>query len=226
MVIPCLKQDHLIRVFDLVPPKDKSVEFVKGSVNDIEAIRTALDGVEGVVYMVLGRKADGSRAVDEIDANYDLSVKGLHRVLDAMKEAGLMRAVYASTLSVHHTRPGGACPNEDIPADSPSIYGFTKWLGELVCAYFARVHKMTLIALRLNGPVTREQWHKQCRAGHPNAHVAAPDIARAIIQALTAPVSGFHALFIAGDYEGKAINCARAREVLGWEPLERPGADR
>jgi nucleoside-diphosphate-sugar epimerase len=222
MVLPFLQQDHQLRVFDLAPPQDSSVQFCKGSVNDGHAVRSALSHIEAVVYMVMGRAADGSYAVHDIDLSYDLNVKGLHRVLHAAQGAGLTRAVYVSTLSVHGPRPAGKFPNEDIPCDAPGLYGFTKYLGELTCEYFVRVHKMTVIALRLNGPLTREDWQRQCQPGKPNPLTAAPDIARAISLALTAPVSGFHTLAISGDYEGKVVNCARAKQVLGWEPLERP----
>jgi len=221
MVMPYLKEKYGIRVFDVVPPSDPSVEHVNASVDDLAAIRGALEGIDAVVYMALGRHPDGSRATDDIDKNYDLSVKGLHRTLAAMKEAGLNRLVYTSTLSIHGSRPGGVAPSEDIPADAPSIYGFTKWLGELVCDYFSRVHAMATVALRLNGPVTREEWHRRCQPGHPNPLTAAPDVARAISLAARAPVSGFYALFISGDHEGKIINCARAKAILGWEALER-----
>ena len=34
--------------------------------------------------------------------------------------------------------------------------------------------------------------------------------------------TGFHAIFIAGDYEGSMIDCSRARSILGWVPQERP----
>jgi len=225
MVIPYLKQDNAIRVFDPLPPKDSSVEYVQGSVHDLPALRAALGGVDGVVYMTLGRNRDGSYAVQDIDSSYDLHVKGLHRVLAATKEAGLTRAVYTSSVSVHGTRPGGVCPSEDMACDAPDLYGFTKWMGELVCDYFARVHGLTVVSLRLNGPVTREEWHRRCRPGQPNPLVAAPDIASALLLGLTAPAKGFHTLFIAGDYEGKLVNCARAKQVLGWEPRERPLAE-
>jgi len=222
MVMPYLKQDHAIRVFDLVPPQDPSVEYARGSVNDTAAVQAALDGMESVVYMALGRNPDGSYAMADIDLNYDLSVKGLHRVLHAMKEAGLTRAVYTSTLSVHALQPSGVCASEDIPCDAPSLYGFTKALGERVCEHCARVYGLTVVSLRLNAPVPAEEWHRRCRPGQPNPAVAAPDVANALRLSLRAPVSGFLAFFIAGDYEGKIINCARAKSILGWEPLERP----
>ena len=220
--MPYLKQEHQIRVFDVAPPPDSSLEYVSGSVDDAGAIRDALDGIEAVIYMALGRKASGGYALDEIDLNYDVSVKGLHKVLQATTEAKVPRAVYTSTLSVHGSRPGGICASEDTPCDAAGVYGFTKWLGELVCDYFARTHGLTVVALRLNAPVAQDDWHRRCEPGRPNVITSAPDVARALSLALSAPVTGFHAVFISGDYDGKLINCARAKQLLGWEPLERP----
>jgi len=222
MVIPHLKRGLALRVLDPAPPQDASVEHVRGSANDPAAVRGALEGMEAVVYMALGRTPDGRYATSDIDLSYDLNLKGLHRVLHAAAEAGIMRAAATSTMSVHGTWPSGAAANEDTPCDARDLYGFTKGLAEQVCAYFARVRGMTVVALRLNGPVTAEDWHKSCRPGHPNTLTAAPDVASAIERALTVPLTGFHALSISGDYEAKRIDCARARRLLGWEPRERP----
>jgi nucleoside-diphosphate-sugar epimerase len=222
MVTPYLKEQHSLRIFDLVPPKDPSLEYVQGSVSDAAAIRAALDGIEGVVYMAMGRNSDGRYEVRDVGVNHDLHVTGLHRVLVLASEAKIARAVYTSSGSVHGTRPGGRVPSEDTPCDAPDVYGFTKWLGELVCEHFVRVRKMAIVSLRLNMPMPLEDWQKSCRPGRPATQTAAPDVASAISLGLTAPVTGFHTLSIAGDYEGKMVNCARAKQVLGWEPRERP----
>lgn len=220
--MPYLKEGNNLRVLDIVPPQDSSVSYVQGSVNDAGKVCEALCDIEGVLYMVLGRHPDGSRNLEDIGLSYELSVTGLHRFLQAMKEAGISRAVYASTLSVHDMRPGLRFQTEDMPCDAPTLYGFTKGLGEKVCEHFCRVHSMTIVSLRINNPVSREDWQSQCRPGLPCTGVSAPDLARAFLLGLKAPISGHHALFIAGDYEGKFISCKRARQVLNWEPMERP----
>jgi nucleoside-diphosphate-sugar epimerase len=198
------------------------VDYVSGSATDPAAVRHALEGMEAVVYMVMGRTPDGRYAMSDIDLSYDLNLKGLHQVLHAAAEGGIARAVATSTMSVHGPWPSGVVADEDTPCDAPDLYGFTKALAEQVCAYFARVRGMTVVALRLNGPVSVEDWHRNWRPDHPNTCTAAPDVAGAVALALAAPLVGFHALSISGDYEARRINCARAKLVLGWEPRERP----
>ncbi|MBM4042738.1 MAG: NAD-dependent epimerase/dehydratase family protein [Planctomycetes bacterium] len=222
LVIPYLKAEHALRVLDLVPPKDPAIEYVQGSVGDIAAVRSALHGIEGVAYMTMPRNTEGNYDVRDLDANYDLHVKHLHRVLLAAAEAGIRRAVYASSMSVYAYRPHGFAEGDDTPPDAADLYGFTKRLGEIVCDYFARAHKMAVVSLRLNNPVSLEDWQQAARAGRLVAQTAAPDVASAIALSLTAPVSGAHAMNIAGDYEGRRVRCARARDLLGWEPLARP----
>ena len=222
MVVPFLKQEHAIRVLDVVPPQDGSVEYVDGSALDPAAVALAVDGMEAVVYMALGRKTGGGYAFDDTDLNYDLNVKGLHRVLHGAAAAGVRRAVYAGTMSVHDRPPSGVYDTEDIPLNSSVVYGFTKGLGEHVCEWFARVHGLTAVVLRLYMPVARDEWHRKHPPSAPQAWTASPDVASAISLAATAALSGFHAVFISGDWEGKIVNCARAKALLGWEPLERP----
>ncbi len=222
MVTPYLKAEHTLRVLDPVAPKDPAVEHVQGSVADLAAVRRALDGIEGVVYMAMPRTREGGYDVRDIDVNYDIHVKHLHRVLLAATEAKIARAVYTSSMSVYGARPSGFPDGEDTPADAPDLYGFTKRLGEIVCDYFARVHKVAVVSLRLNGPMPLADWQRMVRAGHLLGQTAAPDVASAIALSLTAPLSGAHIFNITGDYVGRYCRCTRARQLLGWEPLARP----
>lgn len=222
MVTPYLKAEHTLRVLDLVPPKDPSVEFIQGSVADDAVVRRALEETEGVVYMAMARTSDGKYDCSSIDANYDIHVKHVHRVLLAAAEANIRRAVYTSSMSVYRHRPPGFPDGEDTPADATELYGFTKRLGEIVCDFFARVHNMTVVSLRLNGPMPLEDWQRAARAGRILGQTAAPDVARAISLSLTAPLSGAHIFNITGDYLGRYCRCTRAKELLGWEPLARP----
>jgi len=222
MVTPYLKKDHALRVLDPKPPKDPEIEYTAGSVADLAAIRRALEGMEGVVYMAMPRTQEGNYDCRDIDANYDIHVKHLHRVLLAAAEAKVTRAVYTSSMSVYLHRPPGFPDGEDTPPDATDLYGFTKRLGEVVCDYFARAHGMAVVSLRLNGPMPLEDWRRAAQAGHVLGQTAAPDVASAIALSLAAPLSGAHILNITGDYVGRYCRCGRAKELLGWEPLARP----
>ena len=226
MTLPYMKEHHNFRVLDLAPPKDKSIEYIQGAVTDVDIVQEALKGMDTFVYMVMLRPTSDRSSVADfpaIVANYDVNAKGLHIVLHAAREAGIRHGVYTSTFTVHE-RTRNSFPDEDIvPRDNPGVYGLTKSFGEQVCEYFAREHNMSLIALRITGPSTREQWlERRSQPKDPSVHIwwtDEEDLARAYLAAISVEHKGFDSVFIAGDYEQKEINLSKAKQLLGWEPL-------
>lgn len=229
-ITPYLKQQHQLRVLDLRPPKHEGVEFVEGSVADVPAIKRALDGVDAFVWLVMRKPQGGTlrdQDVETIEANYDVNCKGLHLTLFTAQEMGVLRGVYTSSMSVHYRKRDFYHAEEQTPLDTPTVYGLSKGFGELICQYFARWWDMNLVALRITGPRTREQYIDERRAprtpydGSRIFVTDEEDLARAYLGALETVQVGkgrFDAFFIAGDEAGEAHNLTKARRVLGWEP--------
>ena len=44
MTLPYMKKHHNFRVLDLAPPKDESIEYIQGSVTDVDIVQEALKG--------------------------------------------------------------------------------------------------------------------------------------------------------------------------------------
>ena len=82
---------------------------------------------------------------------------------------------------------------------------------------------MSIIALRITGPSTRQQWlEKRTQPKSNPVHIwwtDEEDLARAYLAAISISHTGFNAVFIAGDGEQKEINLSKAKQILGWEPL-------
>ena len=219
MIIPLMKERHQLRVLDLVPPADVTVEFVQGGVNDEAGLAVAMAGVEGVVYLAMGKDEKGN--IDSVGPAYDVNVKGVHQACRAALKAGARRFVYMSTLSVYGGPGDRYFGSEDEPPDSPTIYGFTKFLGEEVLRHFCERHGLNGFALRLNWPVPNDKWNEAVQKSPGCGATAGDDLARAILAALECEHSGFDAVFITGDHEGRKFNPAKAKRVLGWEPQRR-----
>jgi hypothetical protein len=86
---------------------------------------------------------------------------------------------------------------------------------------------MNLIALRITGPRTREQYlderanPRTPATGKPLFVTDEEDLATAYLAALDAVQTGhgrFDAFFIAGDEDEQDHNLSKAKRVLGWEP--------
>ena len=220
LVLPFLKQRHTLRVFDLKPPADTTVEYRHDSVLDYAAIARAAEGMDAVLYMVMN--VQFGPEIEIAESCFDLNVKGVYLALRAAQAAGIRHAVYCSSMSVYD----GALEvryffDEDMPPDARGMYGLTKRMGEEVCRNACYLYGMSVNALRLCMPLSREKWLAQAVAGKPGIATDAEDVARAMLAALEYR-NGFQAFMISGDYENRIMNMSKARRVLAWEPLARP----
>ncbi len=228
-VTPYLREHHTLRVLDLRAPSHDGVEYVEGSITDPEALGRALDGVDTFVNMVMKSPQGGAsneQNLTQIRENYEVNTLGLHLLLWTAQGMGIKRGVHTSTMSVHYRERPFFGSEEEVPLDTPSVYGLTKGFGELICAYFARWFDMNLIALRITGPRTRAAFLEE-RRGAPtdgSRHLYwsdEEDLARAYLAALDAVQTGhgrFDAVFIAGDESQEEHNLSKARRLLHWEP--------
>jgi len=232
-VTPYLLERHELRVLDVRPPRHAGVEFIEGSITNPSDLERALDGVDTFINMVMKSPQGGSttdQSIKIIQENYEVNTLGLHLLLYTAQGLGIKRGVHTSTMSVHYRERFWFPAEEIVPLDTPSAYGLTKGFGELICQYFARWFDMNLIALRITGPRTREQFLDQRRNPpvYPNDHplyiTDEEDLARAYLAALEAVQIGhgrFDAVFIAGDEAEKEHNLSKARRLLGWEPASQ-----
>ena len=221
LTVPVLKQQHTLRVYDLRPPADTTIEHVAGDVTNYDGLLGAVQGMDALIYMAMGNLA--WNAISGITTAFDVNTKGVFLALKAAHEAGLPHAVYTSTMSVYKDpiQPPNYFSDEDIPPDSRHFYGLTKRFGEEICRAASREYGMSVNALRLCHPQAEEKWLAETQAGTPTIATTGADVARALLAALEFRC-GFQAFMISGDYDNKIMNMQKARRLLGWEPLARP----
>jgi len=228
-VTPYLRQQHSLRVLDLRPPHHPEVEYIEGSITDPDSLERALDGVDTFINMVMKSPQGGAsndQNLTQIVENYELNTLGLHLLLWTAQGMGIKRGVHTSTMSVHYRERPFFASEEEVPLDTPSVYGLTKGFGEQICAYFARWFDMNLIALRITGPRTREMFIEERRNAPTDGsrHLYwsdEEDLARAYLAALDAVQVGhgrFDAVFIAGDEREEEHNLSKAHRLLNWAP--------
>ncbi|HRW08365.1 MAG TPA: NAD(P)-dependent oxidoreductase [Caldilineaceae bacterium] len=220
LVTPFLKEQHTIRVYDRKPPADTTLDYWAGDINDYETLKAAMTGMDALLYMAMN-----VMYVDELTeahSSFDVNVKGVYFALKAAHAVGIPHAVYCSSMSVYD----GALEtryffDEAMTPDARGLYGFTKRLGEEVC-YNAWVNcGLSVNALRMCFPVSREKYLEQARLDTPSLPADAEDVARLMAAALDYR-NGFQAFQTSGDYENKILNMGKAKRLLGWEPLARP----
>lgn len=220
LVNPILKQKHTLRIYDLKPPADTSLDFQQGDVGDFDRIKAAMRGMDALLYMAMNLQRGDEMAIEH--STFDVNVKGVHLALRAAHESGMPHAVHCSTMSVYD----GPLEvrhffDEDMPPDARGSYGFTKRLGEEVCRNAWYRYGLSVNSLRMCHPCARDVWLAQAKPGVPSIPTDAEDVARLMLAALEYR-NGFQAFLTSGDYENKIMNMGKARRLLGWEPLARP----
>jgi len=226
-ITPYLREHHELRVLDLRPPSHADmVDYVEGSVTRPDDLSKALDGMDTFINLVMRNPQGGSSTEQDLETivnNYEANTLGLHLLLWTAQGMGIKGGIHTSTMSVHYRERDWYPSEESVPRDSPSAYGITKALGEVICEYFARWFEMHLIALRITGPRMREDYISERREPKvPGLFVTdEEDLARAYLAALEVVQVGqgrFDAVFIAGDERQREHNLSKARQLLGWQP--------
>jgi UDP-glucose 4-epimerase len=148
-----LARGHRVRVLDdfstgkaanLQAVRDR-VEVVSGSVTDPAAVRSAVQGREVVCH--LAALPSVARSVEDPLSSHDVCATGTVRVLDAARQAGVRRLVYAASSSAYGDIPG-AVRTEDDPVSPMSPYAAAKLAGEHYCRCFTTVYGLETVRLR------------------------------------------------------------------------------
>jgi UDP-glucose 4-epimerase len=120
------------------------VRLIKGSITDLDTLRKAIDGCDGVFHLAalwLGECVSNPRSALEVN------VVGTYNVVEACRDLGVKRIVYSSSASVY----GNALTipmTEEHPFNNRTFYGATKVAGEQFFRSFNDMHKTNYVGLR------------------------------------------------------------------------------
>jgi nucleoside-diphosphate-sugar epimerase len=128
----------------------EKVEFLLGDIADLDTCRQASQGITYVFHQA----ALGSvqRSVEDPGSTHRANGTGTLNILQAAREAGAKRVIYASSSSVYGDI--GSNPEESVPKReslSPhpqSPYAATKLMGEMYCRIFSELYGLETVSLR------------------------------------------------------------------------------
>ncbi len=125
--------------------EDLDVEFVQGSVTDMDVLKKSFKDVDYVFHQAALPSVQRS-IEDPIRAN-EVNVGGTLNVLVAARDAGVAKVIYASSSSVYGDTP--VLPKrEDMKPDPKSPYAVTKLAGEYYCGIFNEIYGLKTVCLR------------------------------------------------------------------------------
>jgi UDP-glucose 4-epimerase len=173
---------HEPRIFDLVssPHHGPELDTVLGDICDPDAARRALDGCDAVIH--LAAMADVDEVATDPTRTDHVNVRGTQVMLEAARDAGVRRFVYASTIWVYGDAVAPDALDEDAHLGLPKhFYTATKIAGEMYTATYGELYDLEWTILRF---------------GIPYGPRARPT---AVVPAFTAKALAGQPLTIAGD---------------------------
>jgi UDP-glucose 4-epimerase len=132
------KEDNLAEIRN-------KISFIKGSINDLEAVRRAMHEADYVLH--LAARTSVPRSVkDPLETN-KVNIEGTLNVLVAARDAKVKRVVLAASSSAYGETP--TLPKVETMQPQPiSPYGLTKYVCELYAQVFGRVYGLQNVSLR------------------------------------------------------------------------------
>ncbi|HRX83804.1 MAG TPA: GDP-mannose 4,6-dehydratase [Phycisphaerae bacterium] len=166
---PAIKRANLA---NCTPHED--FRLIEADIRDRDAMNAALaDGVDAVVH--LAARAGVRPSIEQPVLYTDVNVNGTVVMLEAARQAGIQRFVFASSSSVYGNNPKVPFAETDRVDDPISPYAATKKAGELLCHTYAHLFAMNITCLRfftVYGPRQRpdlaiHKFARLMRAGQP-----------------------------------------------------------
>ncbi len=153
MVRFLLQQKHAVRVLDNFITGNRAnlaevadgVELIDGDIRNREDCLQALEGITHVVH--LAALPSVPRSIKNPMLSTDINVNGTVTLLEAARESGVKRLVFASSSSVYGNSP--EFPRTETQKPAPvSPYAVSKLAGEYYLRCFYELHGLETVALR------------------------------------------------------------------------------
>lgn len=224
-VIAELASTHALVLTDIRDADDMEGDYRKADLTDFPQTLAAVQGVDTIVHLAI-TPPPGSTPPEvpgEV-CDYAQRLVGVNplttlHILEAARQAGVRRIVYASSLTVHLGERYKLHYSElDLPAPN-SVYACTKLFGEHLGEVYARHHGLEFLSLRFGQPFPighahDETWRKSRRAR--STYVAVEDVARAVRCAVeTSVTSGSFIIVSASDNPRFDFSAAA---LIGYRP--------
>ena len=123
----------------------QKIDFIQGTINDASILRPAIAGCDLVFH--LAALPSVARSLVDPMTTHEVCATGTLSVLDAARQMGVRRVVYAASSSAYGGTPG-ALRSESDPIAPLSPYASSKLSGELYCQSFTTVYGLETVRLR------------------------------------------------------------------------------
>ena len=167
---------HEVVSYDVAPASDlvrnflsqwaDSITFVQGDARDREAVEglAGAHGIDNIIHAVTYTVNQHALEVERARDVVGINVGGLANVLELARLAGVQRLLYVSSGAAYGVAAGTDLTySEDMPVAPDSMYGITKYAGELITRRYGELYGLSTVSVRLStpyGPMERVTGHR------------------------------------------------------------------
>lgn len=128
-----------------LPASHPLMEFIEGDMRNAETVKDVMQGVSHVVHLAAQVSVVASLEDPEFSAQQNII--GYLNVLDAAKNAGVKRMVYASSAAIYGEPPSLPL-DEEMAVKQLSPYGLEKQVNEEYADLYYRLHGFSALGMR------------------------------------------------------------------------------
>jgi len=125
--------------------KDKNFELIEGDLRNFHIVREAVKGVDFILHQ--GALPSVPRSINDPITTNNVNILGTLNILEAAKEFGVKRVVYASSSSIYGNSIE-LTKTEDLPVMPLSPYAISKYTGERYCQIYYDLYGLETVCLR------------------------------------------------------------------------------
>jgi UDP-glucose 4-epimerase len=128
-----------------IEPFLSDIELIEGDVRSYYTVGKAVEGVDFILHQAALPSVP--RSINDPISTNEVNVVGTLNILDAAKDAGVRRVVYASSSSIYGNSE--VLPKRENMMPEPlSPYAVSKLAGEKYCQVFSRIYSLETVCLR------------------------------------------------------------------------------
>jgi nucleoside-diphosphate-sugar epimerase len=119
-------------------------EYIEGDIRNMDEVKKVMKGIDGVFHEAAVPRVPYS--VEHPQETNDHNLNGTLNILQAAKEAGVKRVVFATSSSVYGSDADVAL-KEDMPKRPKSPYALQKLAGQEYCRLFSELYGLETVSL-------------------------------------------------------------------------------
>jgi nucleoside-diphosphate-sugar epimerase len=120
-------------------------KIIEGDFRSFHTVRDAVKGIDYILHQ--GALPSVPRSINDPITTNDVNISGTLNILEAAKEFGVKRVVFASSSSVYGNSV--SLPKEESMGIAPlSPYALSKYAGERYCQIFNQIYGLETVCLR------------------------------------------------------------------------------